>query len=82
MQDDATTLYLNGLAELAAHSFLSTHGAIEAILQLLVEQLGMRSSFLARITREASRHEVLAAHNLPGGCAIVAGDVLDLSRTF
>ena len=82
MQDDATTLYLDGLSRLAARSFSSTRGAMEATIQLLVEQLDMRSSFLTRISRDECRHEVLAAHNLPGGCDVVAGDVLDLPQTF
>ena len=51
MQDDDTTLYLDGLSRLAARSFSSTRGAMEATIQLLVERLDMRSSFLTRISR-------------------------------
>ena len=77
-----TTVYLDGLSALAARSFPTTRAAIDAALRLLVDQLGMRSSFLTRIAREERRHEVLAAHNEPGGCDVAVGDVLELPQTF
>lgn len=82
MEHAAPPGYLSGLSELAGNSFHSTHEAIDATLRLLVEQLGMRSSFLTRIERIEGRHEVVAAYNEPGGCDIVEGDVLELPQTF
>ncbi len=74
--------YLSGLSGLAGRSFASTQVAVEAILQLVTEQLGLRSSFLTRITREAGRNEVLAAHNSAGGSDVQEGALLELLQTF
>ena len=74
--------FLGGLSELAARSFASTEEAMAAILRLIIEQFGMRTSFLTRITRELGRSEVLAAHNRPGGCDIAPGSLLELPLTF
>ena len=74
--------YLGGLSELAGRSFDSVEEAREALLQLLSEQLGMRSAFLTRITPEENRNEVVASHNAPNGCGIPVGAVLPLSGTF
>ncbi len=74
--------FLGGLSELAARSFASTEEAMASILLLIVEQFGMRTSFLTRITRELGQSEVLAAHNRPGGCDVAPGAVLELPLTF
>ena len=74
--------YLGGLSELAGRSFASNREAVEAILQLITEQLGLRSSFLTRITREVGRNEVLAAHNSAGGSDVQQDALLELSQTF
>ena len=74
--------YLGILSELAGRSFGSMEEATDSILRLLSEQLGMRSSFLTRITPEGDRNEIIASHNEPGGCGISAGAVLPLSGTF
>ncbi len=74
--------FLGGLSELAARSFVSTEEAMAAILLLIVEQFGMRTSFLTRITRELGRSEVLAAYNRPGGCDVAPGSLLELPLTF
>ena len=74
--------YLSGLSELAGRSFASNREAVEAILQLITEQLGLRSSFLTRITREAGRKEVLTAYNSAGGSDVQEGVLLELPQTF
>jgi len=74
--------YLGGLSELAGRSFDSVEEAREALLQLLSEQLDMRSAFLMHITPEENRNEVVASHNAPDGCGISVGAVLPLSGTF
>lgn len=74
--------YLAGLSELAGRGFASTGEAMAAILRLLVEQLGMRSSFISRVNRAEGRWEVLGAYNLSGGCGIPQGVVLPLSDSF
>ena len=74
--------YLSNLSELAGHSFASTQEAVEAILRLIVDRLGLRSSFLTRIDQEECQHEVVMAQNLAGGSDIQAGVVMELSQTF
>ena len=74
--------YLSGLSEFAGRSFGSVEEARQALLQLLSEQLGMRSAFLTHITPEENRNEVVASYNAPDGCEISAGAVLPLSGTF
>ena len=77
---------LASLASLARTSFASSDDAISAVLRQVTKQVGTRTSYLTRIAREAGRSagrsEVVAAHNLPGGCGVVAGDILDLPLTF
>ena len=82
MADNASSAYLGSLSELSAHSFSATREATDAILRLLSEQLGLRSSFLTHITPEENRNHVLAAYNVPGGCDIPAGALLPLSQTY
>src|SRR3712207_6832226 len=82
MPSTNTAVYLNDLSKISVCSSTSMQEAVEAILKLLVEQLGMRSAFLARITQEENRFEVLAAYNAPGGCNIAAGAILSLSHSF
>ncbi len=77
-----TSAYLSGLSELAGRSFTSAQEAVEAILRLVVDQLGLRSSFLTRISHEECRNEVLAAHNLTGGSNVQEGVLLELPQTF
>ncbi|MDP9379544.1 MAG: hypothetical protein M3Q29_05220 [Chloroflexota bacterium] len=82
MEQIAVPTYLGGLSELAARSFDSTDEATRALLRLVSEQLGMRSTFLTHITPAEDRNEVVASHNAPDGCGIPAGAVLPLSGTF
>ncbi len=72
----------DGLAGLAAAQFRSSEEAIAAVLALITNELGMRTSFLTRITPEEGRSEILAARNLPGGCDVAAGTTLELRTTF
>jgi hypothetical protein len=82
MKHTVSPAYLGGLSKLAGRSFDSVEEEREALLQLLAEQLGMRSTFLTRITPEENRNEVVASHNAPDGCGIPVGTVLPLSGTF
>ena len=82
MEHVGSPAYLGGLSELAGRSFDSLEEAKEALLQMLSEQLGMRSAFLTRITPEENRNEVVSSHNAPDGCGISTGAVLPLSGTF
>ena len=77
-----TNAYLSGLSELAGRSFASTQEAVEAILRLIVNQLGLRSSFLTHISREECQKEILVAHNLVDGSDIQSGVSLELPQTF
>lgn len=74
--------YLADLSRLAGRGFAATSEATDAVLRLLVEQLGMRTAFLTRITREAGESEVVAALNEAGGVGVLAGAILPLSNTY
>jgi hypothetical protein len=74
--------YLGQLSALAAHTFSSTDALMEAILTLVVDQLGMRTSFLTHIVQEQDQNSIIAAHNEPGGCDVLAGTELPLEDTF
>ena len=80
--DSGSVRLLDGLSELAARRFTSTEEAVGVVLSAISEQVGTRSSFLTRITRDAERSEILAAFNAPGGCDVPAGVVLALPQTF
>ena len=73
---------LRELAALTARGFASTEEATAAVLRLIAEQVGVRSSFLSRVSRQTVRLEVLAAHNAPGGSDVVAGSTTPLPQTF
>lgn len=74
--------YLASLSSLSLRSFPSSDAAIEAILHVIVEHLGIRTSFLTRITKQQDQNTVLAAYNLPGGCDLPPGIDLTLHQTF
>src|SRR6266700_2548848 len=74
--------FLAGLSALAARDFISIQTAIDAVLQLIVERLNMRSSFLAQIAAQNTRLEVLASYNVPGGCDIQVGVSVPLAQNF
>lgn len=82
MEHVGSPAYLGGLSELAGRSFDSVEEAREALLQLLSEQLDMRSAFLTHITPQENRNEIVASHNAPDGCGIPVGAMLPLSGTF
>lgn len=77
-----TSAFLNSISELAAGRYCSTREMVEAVLELLTDQIGMRSSFLTRITSDRNRLEVLAAHNEPGGSDVPSEVSLELHETF
>lgn len=80
--DASSAAVLDGLSELAGQAFASTAEATMAVLRLVAEQLGVRSSFLSRIRREEGRFEVLTAHNAPGGCDMATGAILSLPQAY
>lgn len=80
-EHEAST-YLDSLSTLARRGFVSHQEATDAILQLLMEQLLMRSSFLTQITGETDQFEVIAAQNRPGGCTIQVGNVIPIYQNF
>src|SRR5437868_3827484 len=74
--------YLHELSALAGHSFASTSEAIDAILQTIVGQLGLRTSFLSRISTANNRFEIRAVYNTPGGCDFTVHSVHALTDTY
>ena len=74
--------YLDSLSQLSARSFASTDALVEAILSLIANQLGLRTSFLTHITSTDNRNHVIAAYNHPGGCDIAPDTELPLEDTF
>ena len=77
-----TFAYMDSVSMLASTRYRSTQELIDAILELLVEQLDVRTSFLTRITGDDGCYEVLAAHNLPGGVGVPPNASLELRQTF
>ena len=80
--DGETGLALHGLSALAAQRFASTEEAVDAVLAVISEQIGARSSFLTRVRRDARQSEVVAAFNAAGGCDVRPGSVFALPETF
>lgn len=80
--DDEADSTLDRLAALAGQSFASNQAARQATLRLIADQLGMRTSYLSRITPTAGCSEILAAYNTPGGCEVAAATSLTLPDTF
>ena len=74
--------YLTSLSTISAKSFASTAALTDAILTLITEQLGLRTSFLTHITPDEQRNHVVAAHNAASGSEVVAGSDLVLQDTF
>ena len=77
-----TAAYLDGLSVLAGRSFPSTAELLGAVLKLVVEQLGLRTSYVTEIACQDGQSVVLAAYNAPGGCDVREGAVLVLTDTF
>ena len=77
-----TDAYLGKLSPRVGRSYASIHEVMEAVLQLLVEQLGMRSVFVARAIAQENRLEVLVARIEAGGCEVAVGASLPLQRTL
>jgi len=61
-----TNSSLAGLSILAARGLDTIQAAGEAILQLMMEQMGTPARFLAGVAYENGHLEVLAALNTPG----------------
>ncbi len=80
--DDEAIARLDRLSALAGQSFGSGQLAREATLRLIADHLGMRTSFLARITTDAGYSEILATYNAGGGCDVAADTMLTLPDTF
>jgi|GEM_PF-6839337 len=78
----ALSAYLDSLSALSARSFPTTDALVDAVLALITTQLGLRTSFLTRITPTENRNHVLAVHNRPGGCDLASGIDLPLEDTF
>jgi hypothetical protein len=77
-----TGTVLASLSELAGRSFASKQEAVEAILRLIVDQLGLRSSLLTRTDREACQLEVVMAHDRVGGSEVPPGTVVGLAQAY
>ena len=78
----ASSPYLDSLSALSAKSFPSTDTLIQAILALITEQLGLRTSFLTHIIPSENRNHIVAVYQQPDGCELVAGTDLPLEDTF
>lgn len=74
--------YLRELSTLPAASFASLEGSTQAILELIAEQLGLRSSYITHVVPEEDLNEVVAAYNKPGGCNVSAGGRGSLEKTY
>jgi hypothetical protein len=82
-QDTSVSLpYLGPLSALSAISFPSTDALIQAILALITDQVGLRTSFLTQISPSENRNHIIAVHQQPNGCELVADIDLPLEDTF
>lgn len=79
---DEAAAALDRLSTLAGQSFGSGHAARTATLRLVADQLGMRTSYVSRITPASGAAEIVAAYNADGGCAVAADTSLALPDTF
>lgn len=75
-------LNLDQLSGLAGRSFASTAEALDAVLRFVALETGMRSAFLARISRDTQEFEVLSAHIEPGGIAMGKDGASPLNHQF
>jgi hypothetical protein len=73
---------LNHLSALAGRSYASTVEAVDAILKLLADQLGMRTTYLSRVDRDGGQVRIQFAHNLAGGCGVPPGSSHQLEDTY
>lgn len=76
-----TSARRGGISTLAGPSFASLTEAVAAVLQVVTEQVGTRTSFLTHLDAPAGRSKVVAVHNLPDGCAVAAGAALEPPET-
>ncbi|GAC1347166.1 MAG: hypothetical protein NVSMB27_12000 [Ktedonobacteraceae bacterium] len=74
-----TAAYLESLSRLSQRGFISIQDAMQAILQLVAEQLQMRSCFVTRLMHDSEQLEVLAVYNSIGGCDIQMGTIVSLA---
>ncbi len=74
--------YLAGLSTLSLRSFTSTDDVVQAILELIVDYLGLRTSFITRINQEQNQNTVTAAYNRAGGSDVPSPIDLTLHQTF
>jgi PAS domain S-box-containing protein len=76
--------YREPLAESAfgGRSFSSSREAIETTLRLVTSQLGLRTAYVARITRGEGRFEVLAVHEEAGGLGVAEGLIAPLGEAW
>ena len=79
---DRLTESLHALSSLAGTSFGTTSAATEAILRLIADLFGMRTTWVSRIDRSSCEMVVTAAHNEPGGCDFRAGTTHPLPDTY
>ncbi len=74
--------YMESISNLAGSRYQSTGEMVEAVLRLLVGQLGMRSSHLAHVVPEDDRYEIVSSFNEAGGSEVPAGAQLELHKTY
>lgn len=74
-----TTTRLQALAQFTTRQFSSTDETIGAALQLLAEQIGMRSAFLSQF--DGDQLAIIADYD-HGGCGIRAGARFPLDDAF
>jgi PAS domain S-box-containing protein len=80
-EEQTSTPLIRGLSALAAPSYASADAAAAAIVQLITDQLGMRTSYLTRLLPEG-KLEILAAYSAPEGCVLTVGAMYSVPETF
>ncbi len=74
--------HLHAVAAVMQRRHGSLREAGSTLLRALIDQLGVRTAYLARVDREDQVLRVLVVESRPDGCALQHGSKLCLSQTF
>lgn len=77
-----TPHYLDSLSALSARSFATLSEVVESVLRLIVDEIGLRSSYMTQLDPSTQHATITAAVNQPGGSNIEPGANFPLGHLF
>jgi len=80
--DQQAPTYLDSLSALSARGFATLDDALESVLHLIVDTIGLRSSFMTQLDPSTGQATIVAAVNQPGGSDIEPGATYPLDHMF